>query len=711
MTPDLSSPELYLNRELSWIEFNRRVLEEAQDPSQPLLERLKFLAITSSNLDEFFEVRVAGIKQQIDTESGDVGPDGIGAPALFDAIQRKAHEMVEEQYRLWREDLAPALASHGIHFLETERLKGADKKWAAHYFRNEVFPVLTPLAIDSSHPFPQLQNKSHNLIVVLRKSSASPELSYAIVQIPRVLPRLVRLAVPETDAGIWNYLLLKDLIKTHIGELFPGMEVEGAYAFRVTRNSDLYIDDEEAENLLRTIEEELRKRNRGNAVRLEVQSDCPSAIQQLLLETFRLGEKDLYALNGPLTFLHLMPLCSNDAFPHLRDKPFVPVNPKHLPPDADLFATMRKQDLLLHHPYENFNPVVDMIHRSSDDPTVLAIKMTLYRTSGDSPVVRALVRAAENGKQVTVLVELKARFDEANNIVWARQLEEAGVHVVYGLVGLKTHCKMLLVVRRDEDRIRHYVHLGTGNYNPTTARFYTDLSLFTTHAEITQEVATLFNTLTGLAEFHGIHKLLVAPFELAERFKALITRETLNARAGKTARIIAKMNSLVDEDIIRDLYEASQAGVKIDLIIRGVCCLRPGVPGVSDNIRVISIVGRFLEHSRIFYFENGGDSVIYLGSADWMPRNFYRRIEVAFPVEDPAIRKRITAEILPVFLNDCVKARELQADGTHRRLKPKPGQKPVQAQLTFRDLARKQTSTTVNLQELKITPITKPAKA
>jgi len=461
------------------------------------------------------------------------------------------------------------------------------------------------------------------------------------------------------------------------------------HPFRVTRNSDLYIDEEEAENLLRSIEQGLRRSSRGNVVRLELEADCPADFEEWLCERFKLKEADVYKVDGPLTMSHLMPLIANEAFAKLKDRPFVPAYDPDLPPHGDVWQMLRQEDVLLHHPYESFDSVVELVETAATDPLVLAIKMTLYRTSGDSAIVKALINAAQNGKQVVALVELKARFDEANNIHWARMLEEAGAHVVYGLVGLKTHCKALLIVRRDEDRIRHYAHLGTGNYHPSTARIYTDLSLFTTESGLTQELATLFNTLTGLAAYPGFKKLMVAPFDLGRRVREAIERERDHARAGRPGRIIVKINSLVDETVIKALYEASNAGVKIDLIIRGICCLRPGMPGVSENIRVISIVGRFLEHSRIYYFANGEDPVVYLSSADWMPRNFYRRVEIAFPVESPKLRDEIIHEILPAFLSDRVKARELQPDGSYVRLRPRPGEKHSQAQLFFRERSRK----------------------
>jgi polyphosphate kinase len=707
-TPDLSDPSLYINRELSWLAFNRRVLEEAQDESQPLLERVRFLGITTSNLDEFFEVRVAGLKQQIEHESDDAGPDGMSARQTFEAIRQVVLKMIEDQYQLWNNELLPALGEHGVYLHDFKSMNKQDRDWATQYFRDEVFPVLTPLAVDASHPFPQLQNKSHNLFLRLKRPERPAEALHAVVAIPRVLPRLVRIPYPKTNE--WHYILIQNLIQNHIHDLFPGLEVDQVYGFRITRNSDLYIDEEEAENLLRTIEGELRKRARGNAVRLEIEHGCPADMRRVLLDIFKLGEDDVYLVNGPLNFLHLMPLTSIDALGSLRDKPYVPITSNALPAGCDYFEIMRRKDVLLHHPYQSFSSVVQFLEHAASDPAVLAIKMTLYRTSGDSPIVHSLVHAAELGKQVTVLVELRARFDEANNIIWARQLEEAGVHVVYGLVGLKTHCKVLMVVRRDGDRLRHYLHLGTGNYHPSTARFYTDLSLFTSNEELGEEAGMLFNTLTGLSEFKGVKQLIVAPFQMHDSFLKLIHHESDLARQGKEGRIIVKLNSLVEETLIRALYEASQAGVKIDLIVRGICCLRPGVPGVSENIRVISIVGRFLEHSRIFYFGHGGKPKVYLGSADWMPRNLFRRVEVVFPVLDPGLRKRITDVIIPGYLSDCVKARVLGSDGVYTRAVCPDGQEPTQAQLTFRNLARKAASLRIDKTE-KLPLIVKKAAA
>src|SRR6266481_2943309 len=682
-----SDPENFINRELSWLEFNRRVLEEAQDPTQPLIERVKFLTIFSSNLDEFFEIRVAGIKQQIKSETSDIGPDGLSPTDTFNLIQKTVRELVGTQCALWKNELLPELAKNGIYVCEMAELSAKRAAWAHRYFQQEVLPMLTPLAVDASHPFPHLLNRSHNLLV-RAKTRRRGEPLHAIVQVPRVVPRLILMPRGKGADEPWEYIYLASLIKQYIGELFPGLILDGAHAFRVTRNSDLYIDDEEAENLLRTIEQELRRSSRGNAVRLEVEADCPKDFLELLLDFFNLTEADAYKLDGPLTMTHLAPLVANDAFAKLKDRPFQPARDPALPPHVDFFEVLRRQDVLLHHPYDSFDQIVELIEKAAADPQVLAIKITLYRTSGDSPIVEALIDAANAGKQVTAIVELRARFDEATNIQWARRLEEAGAHVIYGVVGLKTHCKMLLIVRRDADRLRHYVHLGTGNYHSRTARIYTDFSLLTSETQLTEEVATVFNTLTGLAGYPGLKKLMVSPFDMHSRLIKLIERERDNARAGKPARIVAKLNALVDHEIIEKLYEASCSDVTIDLIVRGICCLRPKIPGLSENIRVISIVGRFLEHSRMYYFENAGDPLVYLSSADWMPRNFFRRIEVAFPIETPALRNQIINDVIPTVLNDRVKARELQPNGTYRRLQPEGPEPSRQAQWQFREVSR-----------------------
>ena len=702
-------PKNFINRELSWLEFNRRVLEEAQDRSQPLIERVKFLTIFSSNLDEFFEIRVAGIKQQIASETSDIGPDGLGPTETFNRIQKTVRQLVAEQYALWKNELLPELAKNGIYLREIAELPAKRAAWAHRYFQQEVFPMLTPLAVDASHPFPHLLNRSHNLLV-RAKAQRSGEPLHAIVQVPRAVSRLIALPRGKGADEPWEYIYLASLIKQHIGELFPGLIIDEVHAFRVTRNSDLYIDEEEAENLLRTIEQELRRSSRGNAVRLEVEADCPKDFLELLLRFFELREADAYKLDGPLSMTHLMPLLTNDAFAKLKDHPFQPARDPALPPHVDFFEVLRHQDVLLHHPYDSFEQIVEWIEAAARDPQVLAIKITLYRTSGDSPIVEALIDAANAGKQVTAIVELRARFDEASNIQWARRLEEAGAHVIYGVVGLKTHSKALLIVRRDADQLRRYVQLGTGNYHSRTARIYTDFSLLSSEPKLTEEVAIIFNTLTGLAGYPGLKELMVAPFDMHSRLIRLIEREREHARSGKPARIVAKLNALVDKEIIEKLYEASCADVTIDLIVRGICCLRPKMPGLSENIRVISIVGRFLEHSRIFYFENAGQPKVFLSSADWMPRNFYRRIELAFPVENPTLRDQIINEVLPSFLHDRVKARELQSDGSYRRLKPEGPEPRAQAQWHFREVSRertrKMTASKKKLRADKLIPIT-----
>src|SRR5438552_4288087 len=682
-----SDPRNFINRELSWLEFNRRVLEEAQDPTQPLIERVKFLTIFSSNLDEFFEIRVAGIKQQIESETSDISPDGLSPTETFDRIQKTVRQLVAAQYALWNNELLPELAKNGIYVREIAELPAKRAARAHRSFQPEVFPMLMPLAVDASHPLPHLLNRSHNLLV-RAKTQRRREPMHAIVQVPRAVSRLIALPRGKGADEPWEYIYLASLIKQHIGELFPGLILDGVHAFRVTRNSDLYIDDEEAENLLRTIEQELRRSSRGNAVRLEVEADCPKDFLELLLRFFNLSEADAYKLDGPLSMTHLAPLVANDAFAKLKDRPFQPARDPALPPHTDFFEVLRRQDVLLHHPYDSFDQIVELIEQAAIDPQVLAIKITLYRTSGDSPIVGALIDAANAVKQVTAIVELRARFDEATNIQWARRLEEAGAHVIYGVVGLKTHCKALLIVRRDADQLRRYVPLGTGNYHQRTARTYTDFGLLTSNSQVTEEVAIVFNTLTGLAGYPGLKKLMVAPFDMKKRLIALIERERDHARAGRPARIIAKLNSLVDQEIIETLYEASSAEVTVDLIVRSICCLSPKVPGLSDYIRVISIVGRFLEHSRIYYFENAGQPELFLSSADWMPRNFLRRVEVAFPIETPPLRDHIINEVLPRFLNDRVKARELQPDGSYRRLKPEGPEPRSQAQWHFRKVTR-----------------------
>jgi polyphosphate kinase len=662
----------FLSRELSWLEFNQRVLNEALNPANPLLERVKFFTITSSNLDEFFEVRVAGIKQQIESDVVERSMDGRTATETFRAIRKRVHEMIDQQYTLWRTELVPQLAKNGIRFLDVTNLDEPDRAWMEKYYRAQVRPVLTPLGIDPAHPFPQLLNKSLNIVVQLDiERNGERQRRLAVVQVPRVLSRLVKM--PREDERL-DYVFMGHLIGNYLGDIFPGTTIIGFWQFRVTRNSELYIDEEDVGNLLSAVEQELHNRRRGAAVRLEVDHDCPAEIYHYLLETLDLAEDDLYIIEGPLNHIRLMAIYEGDHSPELRDRPFVaPVAPAFRDL-TDLFSVIRQRDVLIHHPYESYGSVVDFLEQAAGDPNVLAIKQTLYRTGGDPRTVGALMHAVRNGKQVTAVTELKARFDEANNNAWARKLEEAGVHVVYGIVNHKVHAKIALVVRRDEDGLRRYLHIGTGNYNPATARVYTDLSLFTTQPDYGEDATNLFNLLTGICQFQPARKLLIAPFTMHEHMMGLIKREAEAAQRGEASRIIAKMNALVDREIIEALYRASQAGVKIDLIVRGTCCLRPGVPEVSENITVRSIVGRFLEHCRIFYFENSGQPKVFIGSADWMPRNFFRRIEVVTPVDDPGLRDRVIHQILGVQLADTAKAHLLGADGQYSPVPhPKPG--------------------------------------
>lgn len=655
----------YFNRELSWLAFNRRVLDLATSPEQPLLERLKFLSIVSSNLDEFFEIRVAGLAQQVESGVIEVGVDGLGPKEQLRRIHSITASLVTDQYTCWHKQLVPQMKKEGIVFKTRTELTPREKKWLRQYFEEQVYPVLTPMAIDPAHPFPQLVNRSLNILVSLKEPRTRKQPpKMAIIPVPRILPRVVH--IDPSDKGPQTYLFLSDLIKLFYEQLFPGFKVLGAWAFRITRNSDLYIDEEEVENLLQKIEEELHKLRKGDPVRLEIEHDVDEELLHHLTKAIALPSDYVVHIDGPINLMRLMSVYGMIERPDLKDKPFYPHLPPALAQPGKLFQQIREGDHLLHHPYDSFNPVVDFLREAGRDPQVFAIKQTLYRTSGDSPIIEALKQASENGKQVTALVELKARFDEANNIQWARELEEMGVHVVYGLVGLKTHCKCSLVVRREASGLRRYVHLGTGNYNPKTARLYTDMSYFTAREDITSEAADLFNTLTGFSRSPHFKQLLVAPFNLHSRMQALIVREMRNARAGKPARIIAKTNSLIEKETIDNLYAASQAGVKIDLIVRGICGLVPGVKGLSENITVRSILGRYLEHSRIYYFENGDkEPEVFMGSADWMPRNFFRRIECVFPVPDDDIRREIIDNILPAFLKDTT-ATLLQPNGAYR---------------------------------------------
>jgi polyphosphate kinase len=680
-------PRQLINRELSWLDFNERVLEEALDSSTPLLDRLKFFCAFSSNLDEFFEVRVAGLKQQMESHAAERSPDGMTAAETLKAVHRRVVKLVKDQYDCWRHELRPQLAKNGICFLEFNELSAAELTWAENFYRAQVRPVLTPLGLDPAHPFPQLLNKSLNIIVQLEITDAGQvQRRLAVVQVPRVLPRLVQL--PNADSRRRHYLFLGAIIGHFLSDVFPETRILGYWNFRVTRNTGLYANEEEAAGLLKAVENELQIRRRGDAVRLEVEEGCPEEIRAVLLENLGLTELDLFIINGPVNPVRLMALAEADQWPDLREPAFVAPPPAALREETDFFAAIRRSDILLHHPYENFGSVVDLLKQAARDPNVLAVKQTLYRTSGDPQIIGALMEAVQNGKQVAAVVELKAPNEEVYGVVWPRRLEEAGVHVVYGLLGCRIHANMCLIVRKDSDAIRRYLHLGTGSYNPVTARQCADVGLLTCRPEFGEDATSLFNLLTGICQFQGTKKIIAAPFELHARMMALIEREAQNARQGLPARIIARMNSLSDPEIIAALYQASRAGVKIDMIVRGICCLRPGVKGLSENITVRSIVDRFLEHSRIFYFENACQPEIFVGSADWTPRSFFRRIEVVYPIDDGNLRERIRSELLEFALQDNVKARILRSTGAWSRPRPKPGEARHRSQTEFIALAR-----------------------
>ena len=682
----------YFNRELSWLAFNRRVLEQAEDPGNPLLERLKYLSFVSSNLDEFFEIRVSGLIQQVESNITKAGMDGLGPKEQLRRVHSVSAALVADQYKCWLEQIVPALAGEGIPFKSREQLTRREVSWLKTYFQDQVHPVLTPLAIDPAHPFPQFGNKSLNILLWLDDpDTPATERMMAFIPVPRILPRVVR--IPGRKGVPDSYIFLSDVLKIFATNLFPGYKVMSAHAFRITRNSDLYIDEEEVENLLQTIEEELYNLRKGAAVRLEIEADVPEDLLSELLVSIRLGRQHVYRINGPINLMRLMSVYDLIDRPDLKFPPFYPHAPPVYRQHAYIYDAIRQQDLILHHPYDSYDPVVDFVRHSANDPAVLAIKITLYRTSSDSPIVSALMEAAHNNKQVTVLIELKARFDEANNINWAKMMEDAGIHVVYGFVGLKTHCKCCLIVRREARGLRRYAHLGTGNYHTKTARLYTDLSFFTSRRALTSEVAQVFNTLTGFAKAPRFRHLLVAPYTLHRRMNEFIMQEARNARKGLPARIIVKCNSLIDKETIDNLYEASRAGVQIELIIRGICGLVPGVRGLSENIRVRSILGRFLEHSRIFYFENaqGKRARIYAGSADWMARNFYRRIEVVFPVEQPDLRTYLVETVLETSLNDTKNATLLRPNGSYRKIQPPKGEEPFSCQQFFMQAAKHMT--------------------
>lgn len=666
--PAHADARLFLNRELGQLEFNRRVLAQARDPAVPLLERLRFLCIVSSNLDEFFEIRVAGLKAQIELKAESPGPDGAAPRAVLAEVSRQARALVQQQYDIFNAEVLPALAAEGIRFLRRREWTDAQRAWIRDHFVNEVMPVLTPIGLDPAHPFPRLLNKSLNFAVELSgKDAFGRNTGSALVQAPRALPRFILLP-PEISGCPYGFVFLSSILHAHVSDLFAGMEIKGCYQFRVTRNSDLYVDEEEVKNLRLALQGELPQRNFGDAVRLEVADLCPPHMCDFLLQQFGLGPDDLYQVTGPVNLVRLMQVPDVVDRPDLKFPVFTPGLPARLDKDCDLFAAIRKGDILLHHPYQSFKPVTQFIEQAATDPQVVAIKHTVYRTGADSELMRHLITAARNGKAVTVVVELLARFDEEANINWAEKLEEVGAHVVYGVVGHKTHAKMAMVVRREQGRLVRYVHLGTGNYHSRTAKLYTDFGLFTCQPEIAADVNDVFMQITGLGKAGRHTHVLQSPFDLHTSLVEAIAREAHEAREGRPAGITAKMNALLEPEIIYELYEASRAGVKIQLIVRGVCALRPGIRGLSENIRVRSVIGRFLEHHRIFHFRS--TDTVLLSSADWMDRNFFRRIEVCFPVLDRKLKRRVIAEGLRVCLDDNTQAWEMDADGHYRLRQP-----------------------------------------
>lgn len=703
-----SKPEYFYNRELSWLLFNRRVLEEAKDSSLPLFDRLKFLSITSSNLDEFFMIRVASLKDMVQVKYNKKDISGMTPAEQLAAINERTHLFVKDQYDIFNRSLIPALEKEGVHVLSHyEKLSEKQSKYVDRYFTDEVYPVLTPMAVDSSRPFPLIRNKTLNIGAILRmkkdkaaggqfrdlylshgnkkKGADSNDTDFATVQVPSVLPRFVE--IPSEQKGEKTFILLEQIIEKNIGKLFVNYEIESVFPYRIMRNADLSIEEDEAADLLIEIERQLKKRQWGQAIRLEVEAGMDKRLLKKLRQELKIKEEDIFKINGPLDLTFLMKLSGLEGYDKLRTPKYTPQPAKWLNGEDHLFDQIRDHDVLLHHPYETFDPVVDFVKQASKDPNVLAIKQTLYRVSSHSPIIASLAAAAENGKQVTVLVELKARFDEENNIIWARKLEQAGCHVIYGLVGLKTHSKITLVVRKEEDGIRRYVHLGTGNYNDSTAKLYTDMGLLTCRKAIGEDATAVFNMLSGYSEPAFWNKLAIAPIRLRDRFTQLINREKEFAKKGKKAFIRAKMNSLCDAGIISSLYEAAAAGVKIELVVRGICCLKTGMPGISENITVRSIVGDFLEHSRIFHFHNNGFEEVYMGSADWMPRNLDKRVEILFPVEDDALKAEVI-HILDIQLADNEKARILQKNGTYRRA-AKGGHAKLNSQKYFCEEAKR----------------------
>jgi polyphosphate kinase len=684
---------LFANREQSWLAFNRRVLEEAEDATNPVLERVKFLAIASTNLDEFFEIRVAGVMELVDAGLQGENPDGLKASDELARVRAEARAFHAAIHRTWCDQLLPELARNGIEFRGVRQLSAAQQKWVDSYFQREIYPILTPLAVDPAHPFPVLLNKSLNLVVLLqdpRQPRRTPRM--AVVQVPRSLPRVLR--VPDLD-GPRAYVLAAEIVQANLRELFPGLDLVHASAFRVTRDSNLDVDEVHATDLMSSIEKELVKRRRGEPVRLEIDAGAHPEVLERFLKALGLDADDVYFCDGPVNLGRVLELHQMADLPELKDPPYAPRRQWSWASADEMFADLREGDILLHHPYESFATVEDFIQLAARDPKVLAIKQTIYRAGSKNPMVEALIEAAHDRKQVTAIIELKARFDEEANIRWARRMEQAGVHVVYGIVGMKTHAKCTLVVRREDDgSIRRYCHLGTGNYNPTTARFYTDVGLLTARPELGEEVAETFNMITGYTRVPQMEHLLVAPFTLRDKLLALIRFEAEAAKAGKPAAIKAKLNNLADPQIITALYEASRAGVRVQLCVRSVCCLRPGVPGLSENITVKAIIDRFLEHSRVYYFENGGNPLVYLSSADWMVRNLDRRVEVAVPILEPELKKRVVDEVLGSALGDNVKARRVLPSGQSERIVRAEGEAPLRSQQALLDLALRQPEST-----------------
>jgi len=684
---DLNDPQLYVNRELSWLRFNDRVLEEAMDESHPLLERVKFLSIFSSNLDEFFMIRVSGLRRQLEAGTLETPPDGLLPSEQLAMIRQRLLPKLEEQYRCWQEDLLPKLKEKNIRILLYKDLKRKQRKLLRKYFKKEIYPALTPLAFDPGHPFPHISNLSMNLAVVVYDPKHGQR--FARLKVPKIYSRLIAIPSEETvdefsELGLiqrnsTTFVWLEEVVKANLDMLFPGMEIEAAYPFRVTRDADPEIEEDEASDLLSAIEESVRERQFGSAIRLEVDHTMPDQVRDILQTNLDIASYQIYVGDGPIGLGDIMELLKINL-PELKDTPFKAYVPPRLSTEESIFSVIRRNNILLYHPYDSFDPVVCFIREAARDPEVLAIKMTLYRVGPDSPIVAALMDARENGKQVAVLVELKARFDEENNIVWARSLERAGVHVVYGLVGLKTHAKVSVVIRHEQEGIRRYIHLSTGNYNDVTAKIYADLGYFTCDPELGQDISALFNGLTGYSQGEEYQKLLVAPGAMQEEIISRINREIAVHQEGGGGYLAFKMNSLVDEACIQALYRASGVGVKIDLQVRGICCLRPGIPGISENIAVTSVVNRFLEHARIYYFRNGGEEEVLIGSADLMPRNLYRRVETLFPIEDPTLKQALKETILKIHLQDNVKARKMMPDGTYQRVTPAEGEEPLNSQ-------------------------------